>query len=266
VRDDEDAIKGLLGKAFGQEPALTLDREEIFRRGRRGVRLRRFAASGGVAAAVVAVVLGAAALNNLPGDGKDISPAQSAGARPPYPPLATSSESAPAGPQLPLSTTTAAPGDQHAGELTKLVAASGAVPGGVALFPAEPNRAPLTFAFVGDAYRATATLSDAKGQGVLIIELRRAVNGASVPRCPQVPDCAELNQAGVAMAARTAKNSTGSVEYSVDALRPDGTTVFLIASNMASIRPDETKPTRALPVVDLAKLREIAALPRLTFG
>jgi hypothetical protein len=264
VTHDDDAVKHLLGKAFGPEPPLTLDREAIFRRGRRGVRIRRLAASGGVAAAVAAMVLGAAALSNLPGDGpaQGLSPGQSTSApQLPYPPLSTSSESAP---RLPLTTPTS--GEAHAGELTKLLATSGVVPGGIAVFPAEPNSAPLRFTFDGDTYRTAATLSDAKGQGVLIIELRRAGNGASAPRCPQVPDCAEIHQAGVAMAARTVTYSTGTVEYSVDALRPDGTSVILIASNLASIRPDETRATRPLPPVDLAQLREIAALPRLTFG
>lgn len=272
TRDDDD-VKRLLGKAFGPEPPLTLDREEIFRRGRRGVRIRRFATSGGVAAAVAAVVLGAAALSNLPGDGPGqvISPAQGTTTEQPPSSVTTSPETAPRGPQLPLTTVpppslAVAVSDVHAAELTKVLSRSGVVPGVFKAFPAEPSTVPLTFKISGASYRATAALSDAKGQGILIIMVGPATRDAAAPRCPNVPECAEVYQAGVAMAERTAQSGSGSIEYSINALRSDGTSLILIATNLASIRPDETRTTRAVPPVGLDQLRAIATMPGFTFG
>ena len=63
-RGDED-VKELLGRALAGEPPLTLDRDEVFRDGRRRLRNRRLFSSGGVAAGVVAAAVGAVLLTGL---------------------------------------------------------------------------------------------------------------------------------------------------------------------------------------------------------
>lgn len=256
-------IKGLLGKAFGPEPPLTVDRDAIVRRGRRQVRLRRLTASGGVAAAVVAVVLGAALLSNQPSDDGDLTAGVPASTTP-APTSTTPSDLAPAGPELPLTTTAPAlvTNERHAAELTKALTGARILPGDFTVSPAEPNSKPLEFRFNGRGYWTTAQLSDGGGHGILTITV---TPGGSPPKCPPHPSCTELNEAGVAMAARSDRNNSGTIEYSILALRPDGTSLTLIANNMASLRLDETRTTRPEPPVNLAQLRAIATLPGLNY-
>lgn len=261
-------IKALLDKAFGPEPPLSLDREAILRRGRRQVRVRRLAASGGVAAAVVAVVLGAAVLSNKPG-GDEVNPAQPASTRP-VATTTTPSDRVPDGPELPLTTTTAptrTPIDaarRHAAELTTVLAR--ALPGDFKLQPLEPDTAPLVFAFDGTSYRTSARLTDASGQGIVLIVVNLVPRGSAPPRCPGHTRCTELSEAGVAMTERTDTTSGGTVEYSIIAHRPDGTRLTLIANNLASIKIEETRIGRPAPPVDLAQLRAIATLPGMSYG
>lgn len=266
---DEDAIKGLLGKAFGPEPPLALDREEILRRGRRGLRIRRLATSGGVAAAVVAVILGAAALNGLPGGGSghEITPAQ-ATTSPTAPPSTSPTDAAPTGPELPLTPTATVQvrdADKHAIELTRTLSGAGVVPRALTQFSVD-GTAPLSFVFTAGIYRASALLVDSAGRGVLAVYVRPPTNDLTPPRCSKIADCSEWNLAGVAMTARIERTTSGTVEYSVLALRPDGTNLTLTATNTSTLGPGEVRRTRPQPPVDLAALRAIAVLPGLTFG
>ncbi|GLW92345.1 hypothetical protein [Actinokineospora globicatena] len=59
-----DDVRDLLGRALGDEPPLGIDREAVFADGRRRLRRRRVAATGGVAAAVAVAVFGAAMLSS----------------------------------------------------------------------------------------------------------------------------------------------------------------------------------------------------------
>ena len=104
-----DDVKDLLGRAFGQEPPLRIDRDEVIQLGRKRLRRRRMFEAGGVVAAVVVVAIGAATLTNL----TDSEPQR-------MPPAASRTQTAPPGPELPLpipstgtsppqSTTTASP-------------------------------------------------------------------------------------------------------------------------------------------------------------
>lgn len=87
-----DDIKELLGRAFGEEPPLRIDRDEVLQQGRKRLRRRRFFEAGSVVAAVVVAVVGAATLTNLAGS----EPAR-------LPPAASYPRSAPQeGPVLPL--------------------------------------------------------------------------------------------------------------------------------------------------------------------
>ena len=116
-----DDIKELLGRAFGEEPPLRIDRDEVLQQGRKRLRKRRFFEAGSVVAAVAVAVVGAATLANLAGS----EPAR-------LPPAASYPRSAPQeGPELPLPST-ATPSD--------VPSASGAVVPPVAVSDPEVAR------------------------------------------------------------------------------------------------------------------------------
>ena len=48
---DNDDVKDLLGRALAEEPPLRIDRDEVFRQGRRKLRSRRCFEAGSVVAA-----------------------------------------------------------------------------------------------------------------------------------------------------------------------------------------------------------------------
>lgn len=88
-------VKALLARAMGDEPPLRIDREEVLQQGRKRLRRKRVIDVGSVVAAVVIAVVGATTLTNL----ADSEPDR-------MPPAASSTQPAPPGPQLPLTTTT----------------------------------------------------------------------------------------------------------------------------------------------------------------
>jgi hypothetical protein len=88
-------IKHWLGTAVDVEPPLTIDRGAVFGEGKRMVRRRRTLAAGGVAAGVVALAAGVAALAGLV-HGPSPAPV------PPAQTFVTSEDVAPPGPLLPL--------------------------------------------------------------------------------------------------------------------------------------------------------------------
>ena len=266
----DDGIKGLLGKAFGPEPPLTLDRAEIFRRGRRRVRVRRLAASGGVAAAVVAVVLGAAALNNLGGDGpsQDLSPGQSTSTEQSPASVATSPEGAPTGPRLPLSTTLAAPPDQRAVQFTQALADAALIPAAVQVQDQGDGNRPLAFVSLGETYLAGANLVEPRGGGNLQILVSRA-NLKTPVTCAdptaKVISCSIVTDQGFPMTVATRRSDNGVVDYVVHGVRSDGTDILVTAGNGVRTRTGVTI-SGAQPPVEVEVLKRIAALPRLTFG
>lgn len=84
-------IKDLLSRAFTDEPPLGIDRDEVFRAGRKRLRRKRFFEAGSVVAAVLVAVVGAATLTDLGGT----EPAK-------LPPAASPTDQAPPGPTLPV--------------------------------------------------------------------------------------------------------------------------------------------------------------------
>lgn len=92
-----DDVKELLGKAFGEEPPLGIDRDEVLRKGRKRLRRRRFLEAGSVVALVVVVAVGASTLTNIAGSGQDEHHR--------LPPAASRSDHAPPGPDLPVPST-----------------------------------------------------------------------------------------------------------------------------------------------------------------
>jgi hypothetical protein len=88
-------IKQWLDTAVHAEPPLTIDRGVVFGEGKRMVRRRRTLAAGGVAAGVVVLAAGVAALAGLV-HGPSSTPV------PPAQTVVTSEDVAPPGPLLPL--------------------------------------------------------------------------------------------------------------------------------------------------------------------
>lgn len=267
----DDHIRSLLGRALGEEPPLRLDRDEILRRGRRGVRIRRLAASGGVAATVVAVVLAAAALSNLPGGGSDVAPADGLSTGPSYTttpaPSSTSLESAPLGPQLPLTTTTSATRGKRAVELTQVLAEAKVIPTEFELRSATGTTSPLAFAVDGEGYLAAANLADARGVGSLDITVVSLRGGVLLVGCPPndaARACTVETVSGLRMALITEWSGQGGTEYRVQVARPDGTKIDVRTTNTAFTNRNVV--TRAKPPVEFDVLKRIAVLPRLTFG
>jgi hypothetical protein len=237
------------------------------------MRNRRFAASGGVAASVVAVVVGAVAITGLVGantgerPGSDLATATEYSLRP-----TTTGETAPPGPQLPLSVESTAPpsaapstSDRHAAELTLVLSQARPVPAAVKVIAVPETLEPLTFLANPGSYLTSADLSDAKGRGSMTVQI--TYTPGTKPRCanlsPWEIDCAEVAEAGIPMVISTEKQDTGYIAYVVRAVRADGTSVYVNATNAA--RTAAAKATRPTPPLDPAVLRAIATLPGLTF-
>ncbi len=267
---DED-VKRMLGRAFSAEPPLELDRAEILRAGRRKVRTRRIATSGGVAASVIAVVIGAAGLPNLVGDdrsGEDVAVGTSTSAPTLTEAPPTTFESAPAGPSLPLTTVTLSPSDVHAEALTATVAGS-VVLSQYRLAPAaDGSRIPLAFVSYHDGYRAAADLADENGAGSLEIEVNNAPVGATAvcePSSDQVRvDCGIDDRNGYPISLTTRTTKSGRIEYVAHGIR-NGTEVFVTATNVASSNPLGRPVTRRVPPLDLDILHLLAANPNLSY-
>jgi hypothetical protein len=119
-----DDIKELLGRAFGEEPPLRIDRDEVLQQGRKRLRRRRFFEAGSVVAAVVVAVVGAATLTNLAGSEPERLPpaayypssASQEGSDPPLPSTTAPSDSAPSAATRPPAV---ALGPEVARQLTK---------------------------------------------------------------------------------------------------------------------------------------------------
>jgi hypothetical protein len=275
-RDDD--IKRLLDRAIGQEPALSLNRAEIFRAGRRKVRNRRLAASGGVAASVVAVVVGAATLTNLVGGTSDNDVTPAIGSSTTAPPAPTTPETP--GLSLPLTTTVSPPSlpvavqpEKHAAALTAELAASNPIPKGIKAYPAgDGTRGALVFAFFRDAYHADAHLSDARGSGGIEVEIAYIREPNASLGCEQSTDqvvvtCTPSLEYGYQMTRTTRTTKRGTVEYIVRAFRPDGTDIWVTANNASNrTTAGEVPPTAPKPLVDYQDLEKIAINPRLTYG
>jgi hypothetical protein len=148
MSEDED-VKQLLGRAFTQEPPLSIDRDEVLHQGRKRLRRKRVIEAGSVVAAVVIAAVGAATLTNLADEPDRL------------PPAASTTASAPAGPSLPLTTspptaaTTQLPramtGPDFPQQLAQRVYQAGVLAKDE-VHPAPGEPAPPTFVRYGDEY------------------------------------------------------------------------------------------------------------------
>jgi hypothetical protein len=254
-RGDED-VKELLGRALAGEPPLTLDRDEVFRQGRRRLRNRRLFASGGVAAGVVAAAVGAVLLTGPLAEESS-------------PPAATSNRPAPTGPSLPLSPPVSGPtsgrppvSEDHAVALTGALADSGLL-----------GKAQLT----GPAFHPSDVSYDLRTdvitpaeEGALTVSVAAAPPGAATD-CVAVRDnagCDVRTVRGTPVAVGTWKDyDTGEKRLLVYAIRPDGTSVTATASNLSDRQRAGGKPPGdKTPVIDEVVLTKIATIPELRFA
>jgi hypothetical protein len=244
---DEPDIKDLLGRAFGQEPPLGIDRDAVVREGRKRLRRRHVLASGGVAAAVVIAAVGAATLTTVP-RGEEV-----------VPPAAGSTTSSPSpGLRLPLSTTTTVPlgGHETSGEyadaLTQALYQSDVITGEVVKDLPDGPRDPA-FHYEGDAYRFTGDVVFGSDSGQVTITVENMPPGA-VAHCGEVPSpfigCGIRTASGLPVAVATGSIASERRNLALVVL-PDGTKVTAIASNMTSW---SRTPSATDPVLDVDAL------------
>lgn len=257
---DDGDIKALLESALADEPPLTLDRDEVFRQGRRKLRNRRVFATGGAIAGAVVAVVGAVVLTGLVAEEPESQtpPAASRTDRP-----------APPGPTLPLSTTEAPSlSGAHATTLTHVLADGGVLPDGSLM--SRYDKKPVTFRVDGDRYLLEADVQRGAARGALTVSIAHA--GASAATCLDLPDsygaCQVIGQQGVKVAVGTWKDPrTGEKRYAAYARHRDGSGVTAIATNLtAKQRKYGKSPADPLPVIDKASLAKLAAHPDLRIG
>lgn len=254
-----DDIKELLGKAIGEEPPIDIDRDEVFRVGRQRVRRRRMLAAGGVVAAVVIAAVGATVLTNFVEITDD-----------PTPPAAGSGQHAPPGPELPL-TTEAPPSSNgqakppltsaHASELTILLYRSGVVPANMAIPLPGQSTAPPAFRVEDNVYLYEADVVTPASEGVVQVTVDHATPG-KVVSCNDVrtefTTCVMTSAYGSPVAEATWKNDAGDRRNVAMTIRPDGTTVAAVSTNLSRRLSDEGKSAGGSPpVIDMDELTKL---------
>lgn len=250
---DED-VRALLGRALAGEPPLTLDRDEVFRRGRRRLRTRRLVSTGGAIAGVVAAAVGAVLLTGPIAD----EPAEE------LPPAATRTASPSGPPSVPPSSVPSPVSAHRAAALTKALLNSG-------VLGDRRLAGKAAFRVHGDAYELRADVLSPSAEGSLLVSVGAAAPGAPAG-CAKVPDtnagCAVRAERGIRVAVGTWKDrGTGEKRYVAFAVRPDGTSVRATASNLSDRRRGYGKPpSDKAPVVDDELLTRIVTLPALRFA
>jgi hypothetical protein len=254
---DEPDIKDLLSRALGDhEPPLRIDRDEVFRTGRKRLRRRRVFEAGGAVAAVVVAAVGASLLTGLVGDEENH-----------LPPAASSSDVAPPGPGLPLTpsvptTRSSTPyplvTEAHAAILTDNLYNSGLIKDvdllAVSGFEGKPKFVTSYGSYVLNADVARAGL---EGGLNITVEIQTEDVPVNCGDMPQPGDCA-VNLAhgvGVAVSNWTAGKVT---RRSVRTILSDGSKVTAVATNHSNQQlvngksPNNPKPP--LSEDDLVKL------------
>ncbi len=259
--DDAD-VKALLGRALAGEPPLTLDRDEVFRQGRRKLRNRRYFSAGGAIAGAVVAVVGAVVLTGLVAEEPT----------PKTPPAATRTERhAPPGPTLPLTTTPQPPSKsvpaaspEHADALTQVLFGSGAFPATL-----KPHGS-SAFVPIGDTYELKADMISPDADGSLSVSVGAADPAGEVD-CARLPDardgCEVITERDVTVAVGQWRDyQTGEKRYVAYAVHADGTSVTAISSNLSGARRGSgAPPASKIPVVDKPMLTKIVALPELRY-
>ncbi len=230
--NDEQDVKELLGRAFGEEPPLAIDRDEVFHVGRKRLRRRHALAAGGVAAAVVVASAGAATLTGA--FDAPLPPAATSTAPGPYPGL-----------DLPLPTATVP--DAQARALTELIEGSG-------VMRAAQGKDPVAFRD-GYVYEGDVVLAD--GTGSLRITIRHepgavldCVDVESFQRC-------EITSSGRLRLLQARSHDAAGVRTNlVSAVLHNGMKATAVASNRTV---DGDAPSSPRPVMDMPALALLMA-------
>jgi hypothetical protein len=264
---DESDVKALLGRALSGEPPLTLDRDEVFRQGRRKLRVRRMFSTGGAIGGAVVAVVGAVMLTGLIAD--EPAPEEN-------PPAASRTEHpAPPGPTLPLTTTEVPPtvraplSEQHARTLSHdFLMNNDALPNTVQMF--RPDGESVQFTVGKDTYELRLDVRLPPAEGNLSVSIGTADPGR-VANCKDVPDakygCTVRKVRGVHVAVGTWKGyGTGEKRYIAFAVRPDGTSVTAVATNLSDTRRNQgALPSTKTPVLDQDVLARLVTMPALRY-
>ncbi len=263
---EHEDVKTLLDRALAGEPPLTLDRDEVFREGRRRLRNRRLYSAGGAIAGVVAAAVGAVVLTGLAGDGPAdrLPPAASRTGHPvsprPSPPVTTTGTAA----------TSPSTSDRHAAALTKVLLDSGLAGEHSRLTGADG--APARFRAHEGTYELRADVVTPYAEGSLHVSVGAAGPGDEEATCLKMPqprtDCEVRAVPGGEVAIGTWKDhDTGEKRYIVFTARPDGTSVTAVATNLSErLREHGKPPSDRTPVVDDKSLVRLALLPDLRFA
>ncbi|GAA3008502.1 hypothetical protein [Actinokineospora diospyrosa] len=252
-----DNVRDLLGKAFGDEPPLGIDREVIVADGRRRLRRRRATATGGVAAAVAVVVFGTAVLTNgaLGLSQPEVLPAAplSSDTAPTTPPVSSIA------PKAPQTTTTPLPANTYAPRPADLLrTASLPWPAEVSLRPQRPGHQWYEF---DDSGEASIVLETPKGPRLLLVRVYFTAAQEHMIECINAQNYKPLPDCTVAVI------NGAKVRINKD-VPPDGPTVVMVTADRLDGSTVEVMETAGLDglrhqVMPDSTLVRIATLPGL---
>jgi hypothetical protein len=231
-----DDVKNLLGRAFGDEPPLRLDRDEVIERGRKRLRRKRFFEAGGVVAAVVVAALGAATLTNLSGSEPDR-----------LPPAASSTYHAPPSPSLPMTTDTGLPVPPSVAttslpsvqlDVTRLTSAlySTGILSAKEIQPTPGQTGRPRFRLADDQYVFEGDAYQSGKQGYVHVLVGHSVSitadrGKCGAMTPPATDCSVRNRAGGDIVVTHFQETSGERHTTASAVMSDGLRIYALASN-----------------------------------
>lgn len=249
MNDDRD-VRRLLEAAVRHEPPLALDRDAVFREGRRRLRVRRTATVGGTAVAVAAVVIGMTALSGANfGLSDPVGPAVQL---PAVTTAAPSPTSASATPEI------TAPVTMTTRQLPPREELARALREGPDVFPAEVDlegEGRDWFAFDGSGTARFHLVADDRSRRLLTIAV--VPDSVVPPPCPY-EDCQQWSyDAETLVFVRTLPPAQEADPYAIEvtALRKAGITVRVVES--AGVGP----PWRKDPIMPVKSLVELATIP-----
>lgn len=264
--EENEDVRRWLDSALSGEPPLALDRDEVLRRGRRGLRNRRLFQAGGAVTGAVAVVVGAVLVSgvvtNQAGDGSTVPPAAGSTSGPSLDTSVVVSvppESTSAGPQAQV--------QDAAARFTDAVVNPDVLPASYVLTPVTGTNGPAFEPTGPGVYEFQADLRTADGSGWLWVLLEQGPSAGA--NCQDVPwpvdQCAVREELGLPMTVAVQRYDSGEVRRVVRSVHPDGGSVTVTASNLTSVERDKGRsPVKAVwpPLTESAVIR-IAALPEL---
>ena len=230
----DDQVRDLLGRAFGEEPPLRIDRDEVIGQGRKRLRRKRFLEAGSVVAAVVVAAVGAATLTNLAGSEPDRLPpaASSTVSAPPGPPLPVTTDTTPP-PSSARTTNTQVPAAINGDRLTAMLYSTGIVsakevrplPGRSGIPEFRPT-GPGGFVYEADLYRGNA-----KGfvQVIVGTSMDIGTGCSSAPR-PKA-ECEVRNKTGTDVVVTRFDDDDGQRHTTATTVLPNGVKIYAMATN-----------------------------------